>query len=95
MFAAIIAVGACSEKFDWQTAAGALAILAGNFLLLLGALPFSLQGALLVLAATVLWACEYAVSKKALENLSATTVASARMGIGAIVLLAILAYRAE
>jgi len=90
IFAAIIAVAYLKEKFSWKIAAGAAVILLGNFLLLGGA-PLALnEGILLVLAATVVWAAEYAVSKKALEALSPTTVASARMGVGAIVLLGIL-----
>jgi len=91
VFAAIIGVVWLKESFSWKKALGAFAMLGGNFLLLGNAAPLISAGALLVLGATVLWACEYAVSKKALEGLSATTVAAARMGIGAIVLLAILA----
>lgn len=95
IFAAIIAVGAFREKFSWQAAAGVLAILAGNFILLGDAALSLSEGALLVLAATVLWAVEYAVSKKALEALSPTTVAAARMGIGSLVLLAVLSYNGK
>lgn len=95
VFAIVIGVGWLKENFNWKTAAGAVAILAGNFVLLGGtALAFS-SGAMLVLAATALWACEYAVSKKVLEGLSLTTVVSARMGIGAIVLLGILAWQGK
>ena len=79
VFAVVIAVGALKEKFEWRIGAGALAVLAGN----------------LVLLATIFWAAEYAVSKKALEGLSATTVVAARMGIGAIVLLGILAWQGK
>jgi len=95
VFAVVIAVGALKEKFEWKIAAGAIAILAGNWLLLGDAAMSLTGGALLVLAATVLWACEYAASKKALEGLSVTTVVAARMGIGAIVLLAILAWQGK
>ena len=95
VFAVVIAVGALKEKFEWKIAAGVLAVLAGN-LLLLGDAALSLgEGVLLVLAATALWACEYAVSKKALEGLSATTAVAARMGIGAVVLLSILAWQGK
>ncbi|MFA6489169.1 MAG: EamA family transporter [Candidatus Micrarchaeia archaeon] len=95
VFAAIIGVFALKEKFSWNVAAGALAIIAGNFLLLgNAALTFS-TGAALVLAASALWAMEYAVSKKALENLAPTTVAGARMGIGAIVLFGILVWQGK
>jgi drug/metabolite transporter (DMT)-like permease len=94
-FAAIIAVGALKEKFSWQTALGVIAILAGNFILLGDAALSLSEGALLILGATILWAAEYAVSKKALEALSPTTVAAARMGIGSLALLAILAYNGK
>ncbi len=92
VFAAVIGVAALREKFEWKLALGALAILAGNFILLGDAALSLSSGMLLVLGATALWAAEYAVSKKALESLSPSTVAVARMGIGSLVLLAILAY---
>src|SRR3989338_1952125 len=92
LFAAVIAVGALKEKMSWNAALGAIAILAGNFILLGDAALSASEGVLLILAATILWAAEYAVSKKALESLSPTTVAGARMGIGSLVLLGILLY---
>ena len=95
IFSAVIAVAALKERFSWKTAAGALAVLAGNFVLLSGAQLSLSSGALLVLAATVLWAAEYAVSRKALEALSPTAVASARMGLGALVLLGILFWQGK
>lgn len=95
VFAVIIGVGALKEKFEWKIAAGGLAIIVGNFILLGDAAISLTSGAPLVLAATALWACEYAVSKKALEGLSATTVVAARMGIGAIALLGILAWQGK
>jgi len=95
IFAAIIGVFMLKEKFSWNVAAGALAIIAGNFLLLGGAELALSTGALVVVAASALWAIEYAISKKALEALSPTTVAGARMGIGAIVLLAILVFQGK
>jgi len=83
------------ERFDWRVALGALAVLAGNFILLGGA-PLSLSnGVLLVLAASALWALEYAISKLALQSLSPISVASARMGIGALVILSILAFQGK
>lgn len=95
VFAAIMGIFALKEKFSWNAAAGALAIIGGNFLLL-GSAALSLStGAILVLAASALWAMEYAVSKKALENLAPATVAGARMGIGAIVLFGILAWQGK
>ena len=95
VFAVVIAVGALKEKFEWKIGAGALAVLAGNWLLLGDAAIGLGEGVVLVLLATIFWAAEYAVSKKALEGLSATTVVAARMGIGAIVLLGILAWQGK
>jgi drug/metabolite transporter (DMT)-like permease len=83
------------ERIDWRVLAGAAIVLAGNFMLLGGAELSLSTGVLLVLAATALWALEYSVSKMALVNLSPITVASARMGIGAFVLLAILAWQGK
>ncbi len=95
LFAIPIGFFFLKEKFSPKIALGACAMLAGNFLLL-GGTPLLLNEAmLLVLCATVLWAIEYAVSKKALQNLSPLAVASARMGIGSIVLLAILAFQGK
>ncbi len=96
----IFSIGAAilllKERPDWRVALGALGVLAGNFLLLGGSpIPLS-EGVLLVLAAAALWALEYAVSRMALlTNLSPTTVASARMGIGAFVLLSLLAFQGK
>jgi drug/metabolite transporter (DMT)-like permease len=95
LFSLAIGTFALKEKADWNVVAGAIAIIIGNFLLL-GSASLSLSaGALLVLAASLLWAAEYAVSKKALEKLSPTTVAGARMGIGAAVLLGILGWQGK
>ncbi len=44
-------------------------------------------GELMILAATVLWAVENVIAKKALEEVSSTLLAAARMGIGALILL--------
>lgn len=93
IFAVVIATIWLKEKINWKVIAGGLAILAGNFLLLGPAKLALSEGMLLVLAATILWAAEYAASKKALENLSPTTVAGARLGLGSIVLLGILTYQ--
>jgi len=92
IFSAIIAVGLMKERLSWNTALGALAILAGNFLLLGDAALGISGGVMMVFGATALWAVEYAVSKMALESLSPTAVGAGRMGIGSLVLLALLLY---
>ncbi|MEM4555107.1 MAG: DMT family transporter [Candidatus Anstonellaceae archaeon] len=89
IFSIIAAVVLFKEKINWKIAVGAFSILLGNFLLLW---PSSLSystGSLLVLAATLLWASEYAISKKLMSTISPLSVAAARMGIGATVLLAV------
>ncbi|HSD11928.1 MAG TPA: DMT family transporter [Patescibacteria group bacterium] len=44
-------------------------------------------GELMILAATVLWAVENVFAKKALQEVSSSLLAAARMGIGALILL--------
>ncbi|MEM3060580.1 MAG: DMT family transporter [Candidatus Anstonellales archaeon] len=95
IFSIPLAVLIFRERLKPRVVLGAVAILGGN-LLLLGNSSISLNtSSFLVLLATVLWATEYAVSKKALERLSPITVASARMGIGSLVLLAIVLYQGK
>ncbi len=84
------------EKFDWKIALGALAVLAGNFIILGGAALTLSDGVMLILAASALWALDYAISRMALlTNLSTITVASAHMGIGAMVIFLILALEGK
>jgi drug/metabolite transporter (DMT)-like permease len=45
-------------------------------------------GEIMILAATLLWAVEVVIAKTLLRDLSASTVGAARMGIGAIALVA-------
>lgn len=47
-------------------------------------------GELYILLATILWAAENVIAKKALEGVSSVTLAGARMAIGSILLLAFL-----
>ena len=44
----------------------------------------------MILAATLLWAIENIIAKKALKNLSSTLVASARMVLGSLIIFAII-----
>ena len=53
-----------------------------------GALPAPGTGESLIFAATLLWAIEVVVAKRLLADLSPLTVASARMGVGGIALVA-------
>jgi len=95
LFAAVIGFFAFKEKITATTLGGVLIVLIGN-IILLGPEKITVSlGALMVLAATVLWAIEYSISKKLLEGLSPLTVGSFRMGIGGIVLLGLLLYQGK
>jgi drug/metabolite transporter (DMT)-like permease len=91
LFAAGFAFVALGERPTRRFAAAAALIVAGNLGLLSIGAPVWTQGSWLVLAATVLWAGEYALSKRALARLSAPTVALGRMGFGVLFLLPYLA----
>jgi drug/metabolite transporter (DMT)-like permease len=67
--------------------AAAFAILIGNALLVSGDAVFG-TGQMLVLGATVLWALEYTISRKAMSGIRPRTVMAARMLFGAVVLVA-------
>jgi drug/metabolite transporter (DMT)-like permease len=91
VFAAVFGVVALREKFHARIAIAAALVLGGNFLLLSLVSPIWTAGSLYVLAATVLWAAEYTVSKRVLGHLGGTTVGLGRMGFGAVFLAGYLA----
>lgn len=89
----ILAVPLLKERLSWQQVAGVAAIFIAN-ILVGGFKGFQFSfGELLVLAATILWAVENVIAKKTLEDVSATTVAAARMVFGSIILLAVIWLR--
>ncbi|MCX6767882.1 MAG: DMT family transporter, partial [Candidatus Micrarchaeota archaeon] len=91
LFIGVLAAVFLREKMEKKYLFAAIALLAGNALLI--GLPGSLDyGALLVLAATVFWAVETIISKRALSALEIPPriVALARMGFGSLVLAAFL-----
>jgi len=92
IFATVFGVVALRERLHARAAIAAALILGGNFLLLSLVSPLWTNGTLYVLAATVLWATEYTVSKHLLRHVGGTTVALGRMGFGAAFLGAFLAY---
>ena len=91
LFATIFAVVFLRERMNVWMAVGAALLMAGNALLLPLTSPSWTAGVGLILAATVLWAGEYTLSKRMLRDLPSGTVALGRMGFGAIFLLAFLA----
>ena len=92
IFATVFGVVALRETFHPRLALAAALVLGGNLLLLSLVSPVWTEGSLYVLLATVLWAAEYTVSKRALRHLGGTTVGLGRMGFGSAFLLAYLAY---
>ncbi|MCI4317784.1 MAG: DMT family transporter, partial [Thermoplasmata archaeon] len=78
-----------------RTFLGASLLLAGNFLLLSLVSPLWTPGFVYVLAATILWAAEYTLSKRLLTKLPAATVALGRMGFGGLFLAGYLALTAQ
>ena len=91
LMAAVLGVVVLREKVSARLAIGGVALLAGNALLLSLTSPIWTDGTALVLAATLLWAVEYTMSKRALRDLAPTTVALGRMGFGGVFLFAFLA----
>lgn len=92
---ALLAVPFLKEKIGWLQVA-ALALLFGGNLVLFGLPKFTFgAGELMILAATILWAIENIVAKKALFNLSSPLVASARMTIGSLVILAFIVIQGK
>lgn len=91
VFAAILAVLFLRERVTRKTVLGAAGILAGTYLFVGQTLSLGF-GELLVLAATLFWAVEQVVSKKALEGISPRLVACGRMLFGSIILVAFLAF---
>jgi len=74
----------------------ALAFLFGGNLVLSSSPHLSLgRGELMILAATILWAIENIIAKKALNNLSSPLVAGARMTVGSLIILIIIAAQGK
>jgi drug/metabolite transporter (DMT)-like permease len=95
LFATVFGVVFLAERFRWRVALAAALLLAGNALLLSLTSPFWTDGTPYVLAATVLWAAEYTLSKRTLRDLPSATVMLGRMGFGAVFLAGYLALTAQ
>lgn len=89
LWAAAFAFLFLKEKISKRFIAAAALLLAAN-LLIFNISSFGLPE-LLILAATILWAAENALSKHALKSLSGTIVAFGRMFFGSLFILAFLA----
>ncbi|MGI0131891.1 MAG: DMT family transporter [Thermoplasmata archaeon] len=95
VMATALGVVVLRERLHGRMAVAAGLLLLGNFLLLSLTSPILSDGTAYVLAATALWAVEYTLSKRTLRDLPAGTVATGRMGFGAVFLIAYLAATAQ
>ncbi|HWS48976.1 MAG TPA: DMT family transporter [Candidatus Methanoperedens sp.] len=87
IWVAMLAIPFLKEKISFKRAALVAMLFAAN--VMVGGFKgfkFS-QGEFLILLATLFWAVETIIVKKALKNIDPVILVSARMGIGAIVLL--------
>jgi len=92
IYATILAFFFLKEKVTWKQLSALLVMLIGLFFMQLTALNNPMRlGDLLVIAATVLWAIENTISKKAMLNKESNWVVTfSRMFIGSLVLFAII-----
>lgn len=83
----LLAVPLLKERLTLPQIFGVAAIFIAN-ILVGGFKGFAFNlGELMILAATLLWAAEQVIAKRALKNVSALTLAGARMTIGSAVLM--------
>ncbi len=95
LMATVLGVVVLKERFSARVALAAGVLLAGNALLLSLTAPVWTDGTAYVLAATALWAGEYALSKRTLRDLPSGTVALGRMGFGGAFLMAYVALSGQ
>ncbi len=87
LWIAIFAIPFLKEKMVWQQWVGIAIVFIGN-LFIGGFTGFKFNiGEIMILAATILWAIENIIAKKALADISSVTVGAARMIIGSILLI--------
>lgn len=91
LWVALLAIPLLKEKMVWQQWLGIAVVFIGN-LFVGGFTGFKFNaGEIMILSATVLWAIENVIAKKALEDISSIVVGSARMIIGSVLLLVYIA----
>ena len=89
----ILAIPFLKERVSAWQLVGIAMIFAANFFVG-GFKGFRFNaGELMILSATILWAVENIIAKKALKDISSTTVAASRMIFGSLILLAFIAWR--
>jgi len=89
----ILAIPFLKERVSAWQFVGIAMIFSANFLIGgFKGFPFN-AGELMILGATILWAVENIIAKKALKDISSTTVAASRMIFGSLILLAFISWR--
>jgi len=87
LWVALLAIPFLKERMVWQQWAGVTIVFVGN-LFIGGFTGFKFNiGEMMILAATILWAIENIIAKKALADISGVTVGAARMVIGSALLI--------
>lgn len=86
IWVAFLAIFFLKEKITFKQMIGYTVVLWGNLFLFRGARITFGKGELMILAATILWAIENVIAKSALSEVKPTTVAWARLTIGAVVI---------
>jgi len=93
LWVAIMAIPLLKERMSMPQWAGIVMIFGAN-LIVGGFTGFKFNsGELMILAATILWAIESIIAKKALADISSAAVAAARMVIGSVILFGIVFFR--
>jgi drug/metabolite transporter (DMT)-like permease len=88
LWVVLLAVPLLGERLSWHHGAAIALLLLGQAVLVGEAGTVTVgQGELMIVAATLLWAVEVVFVKHLLGSLAAPTLAVARMGIGALVLI--------
>jgi drug/metabolite transporter (DMT)-like permease len=95
LVATVLGIVFLHERFHGRVTLAAALLLGGNILLLSLVAPIWTDGTAYVLAATVLWAVEYTISRRVLRDLPSSTVALGRMGFGGAFLVGYLAATAQ
>jgi len=95
LWATVFGIVFLHEKFHWRVALGATLLLAGSLLMLSLTSPIWTNGTAYVMAATILWATEYTISKRTLKELPSATVVLGRMGFGAVFLVGYLSLTTQ
>jgi drug/metabolite transporter (DMT)-like permease len=95
LMATVFGVVFLGERLHGRLLGAAALLLVGNVLLISFTTPIWTDGTAYVLAATLLWAGEYTLSRRTLRYLPSTTVALGRMGFGAVFLVGYLAFAGE